>query len=161
MKALNSPVEVGMRTLVLLNEVFPDALDIGHLIFCDHALLHSADLGGPTSVHPKVPATPGELGVKRRLIESGLQVIIRAGLVEVVVDTEGIAYRATEQASAFVGVLESDYLLMLKNRVQWVAQEFAHVPIDQLRGRMSRFFARWSEEFFDGEVSTDVEGPVL
>ncbi|WNV82150.1 ABC-three component system middle component 2 [Umezawaea sp. Da 62-37] len=161
MKALNSPVELGMRTLVLLNEIFPESLDIGHLIFCDHALLHSAELGGPASIHPKLPAAPGELGIKRRLVESGLRVMIRAGLVEMVVSGEGIEYKATDQAASFVDVLEAEYLLKLKERAQWVAMEFAPLSAAQLRDRMSSFFTRWSEEFFDVDMPTGFDEGML
>nr|WP_158255716.1 ABC-three component system middle component 2 [Amycolatopsis sp. BJA-103] len=137
-----------------MRETYPDALDIGHLIFCDHALLHSADLGGPSSIHPKLPAAPGELGMKRKLVESGLQVMIRASLVEISVDGGGIAYRATDQAESFIDVLEAKYLLQLKERARWVAQEFANISPEELRERMSGFFSHWSEEFTEGDTPT-------
>jgi hypothetical protein len=160
-KALNSPIEVGVRILVLLVEVFPSSLDIGHLVFCDHALLHSADLGGPSSIHPKLPASPGELGLKRGLVESGLQVLIRAGLAEMVIEASGIAYRGTEESAGFVEILESSYLHSLKERVNWVAGELAYLTIEELRSRMSVFFSQWSEEFFEQDKPLDVEGPAL
>ena len=74
---LNSPIEVGIRVLMILVEAFPAHLDINCLVLLDHGLLHSADLNGPESLHPPIPIRVGELGMKRQHIEAGLQVMIR------------------------------------------------------------------------------------
>ena len=57
---LNSPLEVGIRVLMLLAEAFPAGLDLNDLVLLDHGLLHSADLGGPESLHPPLPIRAGE-----------------------------------------------------------------------------------------------------
>ncbi len=40
---LNSPLEVGIRVLMLLAEAFPAGLDLNDLVLLDHGLLHSAE----------------------------------------------------------------------------------------------------------------------
>ena len=45
MNPLNSPVETGVRVLMLLTSVFPEHLSLNQLVLLDHGLLHSADLG--------------------------------------------------------------------------------------------------------------------
>lgn len=86
---LNSPLEVGVRVLMLLSEAFPAHLDLNRLVLLDHGLLHSADIGGPESLHPPLPIRAGELGVKRRTIEDGLELMTRAGLAQMDVGGRG------------------------------------------------------------------------
>ena len=106
---LNSPVEVGVRVLMLLTEAFPTHLDLNRLVLLDHGLLHSADLGGPESLHPPLPIRAGELGVKRRTIEGGLEGLIWAALAQTDVGDDGIQYRAIEDAEGVLGLLASPY----------------------------------------------------
>jgi hypothetical protein len=64
---------------MILTEAFLEHLDVNRLVLLDHSVLHTADLGGPESLHPPLPIRAGELGVKRTTIEQGLQVMLRAG----------------------------------------------------------------------------------
>jgi hypothetical protein len=106
-KPLNSPLEVGLRVLMLLQEAFPQHLDLNQLVLLDHSLLHSADLGGPESLHPAVPIRAGELGIKREAIEAGLEVMIRAELAQAGVGDGGIEFWASESADGFTNLLET------------------------------------------------------
>lgn len=144
---LNSPVEVGVRVLMLLTEAFPTHLDLNRLVLLDHGLLHSADLGGPESLHPPLPIRAGELGVKRRTIEGGLEVLIRAGLAQMDVGEDGIQYRASEDAEGFVGLLAAPYAEALHNRASWVLDRFGSLEEAALRQEMRDVTAHWSEEF--------------
>lgn len=137
MNPLNSPLEVGLRTLVVLAETFPRRLDVAQLVYLDHALLHSGDLqDGPPSLHPDLPVGPGELGLRRRLIEEGLVVLIRAGLADMAATEAGFLYGATEEASSFLDVLEAPYLVLLKERAEWLASVSEHEGADVRSGMM-------------------------
>ncbi|MET7842212.1 ABC-three component system middle component 2 [Streptomyces sp. NPDC005356] len=125
MNPLNSPVEVGMRALVLLAHSHPDPLDLSWLVVLDHAMLHSGQFDGPPSLHPQLPAQPGELGMKRRLVLEGLEVLMRAGLATVEATGAGLVYQATERGSGFVGILEAPYVGDLSQRAQWAVDQFA------------------------------------
>jgi hypothetical protein len=142
---------------VLLKEIHPASLDLGHLVFCDHALLYSGELGGPTSLHPKLPISPGELGMKRKLIEDGLNVLARAGLTEVHLSADGISYSASEDAAGFVNILTSPYLKLLVERAHWVGSEIANNDIETLRARMNQIFTMWADEFFAFDDSLNTE----
>ncbi|WP_239405831.1 ABC-three component system middle component 2, partial [Frankia sp. Cj3] len=117
------------------------------LLLLDYGLLHSADLDGPPSLHPAIPVRPGELGIKRSLIEEGLRVVRRAGLAEISFEQNGIHYRSTDRALSFLNLLESPYAQSLKERSSWVAESLVPLGPDQLRQRMRQIFDRWSEEF--------------
>ncbi|MGW0755365.1 ABC-three component system middle component 2 [Streptomyces sp. NPDC002814] len=157
MTPLNSPIEVGMRILSLLNEFSPRALGISHLTYFDYCMLHSADFGGPESLHPKLPVGPGEFGIKRKLIEGGLQLMLRAGLIEVRAADTGIIYGATESASGFIEVLDSDYLDQLQQRASWVAREMAFMDDQQLAEAMKEVYVRWAEGIDPNAVSAATE----
>lgn len=53
-------------------------------------MLHSGEMDGPPSVHPSLPTGPGELAMKRQLLEQGLVVLMRAGLADVRADDGGL-----------------------------------------------------------------------
>lgn len=144
---LNSPLEVGMRVLMILVEAFPTHLDINRLVLLDHGLLHSADLDGPESLHPPIPVRVGELGVKRQHIEDGLQVMIRAGLAEMSAEVNGIEFWANESSESFLKLFESDYAHTLRDRANWVVQELGAIDDAHLRERMREISSHWSEEF--------------
>jgi hypothetical protein len=148
---LNSPLEVGVRVLMILTAVYPEHLDVNRLVLLDHSVLHSADLGGPESLHPPLPIRAGELGVKRTVIEQGLQVMLRAGLIEMFATETGIQFRASDNAYSFVSILGVDYATSLRRRATWVVQHFGDLSEAALRGQMRTIFTDWSEEFGTSE----------
>lgn len=151
---LNSAVEVGVRILMLLTEAFPEQLDVNRLVMLDHCVLHSADLGGPDSLHPALPVRAGELGVKRTAVEAGLQLMMRAGLAEMTAAGDGIQFRAGERAHSFIQILGSNYAATLHDRVEWVVHHFDDLSETVLRSQMRSIFGSWSEEFLATDAST-------
>lgn len=152
---LNSPLEIAVRVLTVLVEAFPARLDINRLVLLDHGLLHSADLGGPESLHPPVPIRTGELGIKRERIKKGLEVLLRAGLVEMEARLDGIQFWAADRAAGFVSLLETDYARALAARSKWVVAEFGSLDDSDLRQAMSSAAGHWSEEFEHFEVASE------
>lgn len=152
---LNSPVEVGVRVLMLLTEAFPAHLDLNRLVLLDHGLLHSADVGGPESLHPPLPIRAGELGVKRRTIEGGLEVMIRAGLVQMDVGADGIQFHASEDAEGFVSLLATSYAGALHECASWVVNRFGSLEETALRQEMRDVAAHWSEEFEQRDLTEE------
>ena len=147
MKPLNSPLEVGLRVLMLLQAAFPQHLDLNQLVLLDHSLLHSADLGGPESLHPAVPVRAGELGVKREAIEAGLEVMVRSELAHVGVGEGGIEFWASESADGFTNLLETEYAGQLQSRAAWVVSHFGALEEQSLRSALASVVKHWSEEF--------------
>jgi hypothetical protein len=107
-KLFNGPVEVGLRSLVLLVEAFPDGLDLQRLVTLDYLIVHSGDVAaGPASLHPASPLRAGEVAVRRGLIESGLHLYTHRGLLHRTAGAEGITYFAEEAATAFLDAARS------------------------------------------------------
>ncbi|MFF1909476.1 ABC-three component system middle component 2 [Kitasatospora sp. NPDC058218] len=144
MTPLNSPVEAGMRALVLLSQTFPRRLDVAQLVYLDHAMLHSGDLDhGPASLHPDLPASPGELGLRRHLIEQGLMVLLRAGLADMTTTDDGFMYGATDEAASFLSALDAPYVGQLVERADWLTSTYMHEGTDVREG-MKQITQRWS-----------------
>ncbi|OIJ63426.1 ABC-three component system middle component 2 [Streptomyces mangrovisoli] len=146
MNPLNSPLEVGMRTLMLLAAAFPQPLDVGQLVYLDHLMLHSSEVDGPPSLHPTLPAGPGELAMKRGLIEQGLIVLLRAGLADIEATADGLLYRASEEGPGFVDILAAPYAGALKERASW-AIGIEALPDQSVRAQTQAITQRWAEDF--------------
>ncbi|MCX5121189.1 hypothetical protein OG992_28830 [Micromonospora sp. NBC_00362] len=120
---LNSPLEVGLRVVFLLSSAFPLSFDLDALAQLDHALLHTGQNDGPASIHPELPGSIGELAIKRDLVKSGIDAMMRAGLVVAKPTNAGFAFQASENAPPFVSVLSSRYAESLRARADWVIDQ--------------------------------------
>lgn len=151
---LNGPLEVAVRVLMVLVEAFPEHLDLNRLVLLDHGLLHSADLGGPESLHPPIPIRAGELGIKRQLVQGGVEVLIRSHLAQVETQLDGIHFWASENAAGFVRLLETDYARALSSRASWVVNHFADLSDADIREAMRTVSGHWAEEFEHVQTAT-------
>ncbi|AGT95641.1 MULTISPECIES: ABC-three component system middle component 2 [Rhodococcus] len=158
MNPLNSPVEAGIRTLVLLTEVFPRRMDLAELVYFDHAVLHSGNLdGGPDSLHPELPISPGEMALRRKLIEQGLTVLMRADLAEIAATEDGFLYTATDEAFSFLSVLEAPYLHQLRKRAEWLISTYFSEETD-VRRSMKMITQSWADRaLFTGPSQREIE----
>jgi hypothetical protein len=143
----NSPLEIGIRSLIILTAVYPRSLDLQFLVFFDYFTVHSGDVEGPDSLHAPLPLRSGELTIKRGLIERGLLLMISRDLVEHLVSSNGFEYRALDNASAFLSMLSSPYINKLKERAEWVAQTYGNSSLHDLKEIEQNFFRSWSTQF--------------
>ena len=153
----NGPVEVGVRVVHLLLFLYPKELGLERLVLFDYFVVHSAEVGGPNSLHPSLPFQSKEMLVRRKLIETGLLLMASRGLVERKVSNDGIVYRAGGAASTFVSALEASYFEELRVRAQWVAERFGETEQEVLQERLGNFYKRWIAEFQNAERSLGVE----
>ncbi len=155
-RVFNGPVEVGLRSLVLLLEVFPDTLDLQRLVALDYLLIHSGDFNqGPRSLHPPSPMRAGEVAVRRGLIDDGLHLYRSRGLIEQVPTDSGFEYSAAENAAPFLDALASSYVASLRERGTWIFETFGRLPFEDLQKVLDEALGRWRTEF---AVLGDLEG---
>ncbi|MER9478375.1 hypothetical protein NKI74_03005 [Mesorhizobium sp. M0494] len=143
----NSALETGVRSVVLLDAAYPEACDLTRLTWLDHLVVHTHDIGGPASLHPDVPQRTGELLVRRRLVEEGLQLMRRLHMIDTVVDGEGIRYRSREEASALIECMRTSYALALRERADWLAARLAAMSEEEVSTLISDKIGRWAVEF--------------
>ena len=58
-QTFNSPIETGVRALILLAESYPDQLDLQRILEFDYIMVHTGDVDGPPSIHPALPLRSG------------------------------------------------------------------------------------------------------
>lgn len=146
-RIFNTAFESGLRSLILLTACFPTWLGLRRLVVLDHLVVHTGDVDGPASLHPKENSRSAELFVRRRLVSDGLTLLGSRGLITRYATPEGFRFKAGEEAGSFVDLLRSEYTVALKERAAWVTAEI--VPLsdyeidDLVRHRMDR----WDSEF--------------
>jgi len=144
----NGPIEIGLRSLVLLFEAYPDSLDLQHLVAFDYIMVHSGDIDAELpSLHPAVPLRGGEIAVKRNLLEQGLQLYILHGLIQRNITERGITYQATDEASLVIDGIKSEYFCELRTRAEWVYKRFGKLSDKRLAHILNTGIGKWKTEF--------------
>lgn len=147
-KVFNGPIEVGLRSLVVLLEAYPDGLDLQRLVTLDYLIVHSGDVaGGPSSLHPPSPLRAGEVAVRRGLVENGLHLYACRGLLTRGLAPDGIRYFAEDVAATFLDAMVSHYVSSLRTRAQWAFGSFGLLPDEELERILNESLGRWRTEF--------------
>jgi len=154
----NSPLEVGLKAVSILAAAYPRTVDLQRLVAFDHLVVHTGDLGGPNSLHPKVRLRSGELLVRRRLVERGVNLMISRNLIERRISADGIYFIAGEFSQTFLRNLTSGYVTSLRERAAWAIDRFADLDDDSFKKVIHSVFDRWREEFQSVEIR---EGGIL
>lgn len=144
----NSPLEIGLRILFILDELFPESCDLQRLVYYDYILVHSGDApGGPASIHPSLPHRSSEILVKRELVKRGLTLMNSKQLVKCDFDSTGIVYSATEFTKPFLEYYQTDYAIELKNVSKWILGSFGSYTDDNLSTFIKNNLDVWGGEF--------------
>jgi hypothetical protein len=143
----NSSLETGVRSLAVLVASYPKAHDLGRLVQYDYLTVHSADAGGPPSLHPPLPLRSGELLVRRGLIEAGLRLMISRSLTRRDPNMQGFLYAAEDAAGAFLDNMRSPYIVQVRDRAGWVALTFDGLSASELDAVVKHLFEAWTTEF--------------
>lgn len=143
----NGPFEAGIRAVSILGAAYPRCYDLQRLVALDYLLVHTADVGGPESLHPPTPMQSAELLVRRNLVEQALLLMMTRDLVRREITQEGIMYSAGENAATFMASVSSTYFRELKGRADWLIGALGDHSDQDFRSVMRKFFDDWVEEF--------------
>lgn len=153
----NGPIEIGLRTLVILTEAFPTAYSLQRLIISDYLLVHSDDADGPQGLHPQTPKRSGELLVRRESLQRGILLYQSRGLIERRYEPDGISFAATEASMPFIDILESKYTSELRSRAKWLISRFQEINDRELEDFIKDRLGIWGAEFeFESVLWEDV-----
>lgn len=156
----NGPVEIGLRALAVLTEAFPVAYSLQRLVIFDYLLVHSDDIhGGPEGLHPQTPYRGGELLVRRGVLQDGLLLYQSRGLIERQYTESGMHFTATERSASFLDVLETEYVLGLRERAAWVVDSFGSVSEGELEQMVRESVGAWGAEFAMASVLWEGDAP--
>lgn len=144
----NSPLETGVRSVVLLHAASPHAYDLTHLTWLDHLVVHTGDLpDGPSSLHPDIPQRAGELIVRRQVVEEGLQLMSRLHMIERRFTDGGVLYATRDDAAPFVQLVRSPYGQTLRERAAWLINYVTNSDTEYLARLIKEKVGRWTVEF--------------
>ena len=119
----NNTVETALRTLSVLDAVFPRSVDLELLVCLDYICVHSADFfEGTQSLHPENPNRTGEVLVRRTIIEDALNFLHAKNLICVSYLPSGIEYKAADLATSFLDRVSAPYSKTLVARAALIGQ---------------------------------------
>lgn len=143
----NRQSELAVRLIVILS-TFNKPMDIQQLVYFDHLTLHFGDVDKAyASLHPSNPFHAVEYVVKRQSIQSGLNLAIRKGLIDVEYSGDGINYKAKETSFQFINYLESAYFKRLRSFAHMVCDRFKDYSKVELSNYFNVYVGRWKGEF--------------
>ncbi len=144
----NTPLEVGLRCLVILNELEGKAIDLQRIIYLDYLLVHYGDIDSNyESLHPATPYRSGEILIKRDLVNQGLLLMLRKKLVEVEYGHNGILYKTPPYCEVFLNHFESKYMSQLRAMSKVLLERFSSYSDEELKEFMMDHIDRWGGEF--------------
>ncbi|MFH4558974.1 ABC-three component system middle component 2 [Vibrio diabolicus] len=117
----NTPMEIGMRMVYLLLELYPRKYDVFYLTYLDYAISYSGDLHGPSSLHTPVSKRGGAFLNNSDIVRKSLNKMSQFDFVEISTTDDGIYYSAGENARAVVSSIKTEYSFLLQERCNWVA----------------------------------------
>lgn len=146
-RIFNTPFETGLRSIIILTACYPDRLSLHRLVVFDHLIVHTADIGGPESMHPEDRSRAAEILVRRGLVESGLALMETRGLITRTATPCGFRYQAGEEAGSFVDLLTTIYSKALKERADWLVDNVLPLTDEALVGLVRSRMDEWEPEF--------------
>lgn len=145
----NGPLEAGVRAVAILFAAFPKSFDVQRLTALDYLIVRTAELGGPSNIHPDAPIKTPATEVRRALVQEALLLMMTRDLVSREMSSDGIQYLAGETAATFMLSIETPYMLALKERAEWVVEYLAPYSEQDFAALMRGFFDDWVMEFHE------------
>lgn len=121
LKTLNSPIELGTRSALILT-VTDRQLSLDDLVLLDYALLYSEEFGGPKSLHPALPNNIAEIAHRREYLPKALSLFIQKGVVSVEANDSGYYYLSNERTLDFVSCLQQPYFRKAWVILDWISE---------------------------------------
>jgi hypothetical protein len=148
LKVFNSPLEIALRILLILQMGDKKTMSLDRLIIYDYLILNSGDIpNAPQSLHPSLPNRSSQLLIKRELIQKALLILASKELIIVKYTKQGIHYKSSKLAQPFISYFETPYFDKLKDRIQWVLANFNRKTDKGLDKIVSANLDKWGSEF--------------
>lgn len=145
----NSPLESGLRTLLILTKSYPKPVDTQRLIYYTYLTLHTSDFTEKASLHPSTPNRSCQIVVQRAVLQGGLLLLQLKDLIDTKYTATGIAYKANKSAVAFTDNISSSYAQEFNLCVDSVLERFGGMSDKQLNAFVTENLTKWGSEFVD------------
>lgn len=106
----NSPFEVSLRVLLILNDYEDLSLTSDRITAADFISVYGASFGiSETNLHGDSIFKFSEFATRRQLIQQAIKILVIKGLITVNCNENGFTYSITKNGTNFCNSLESDY----------------------------------------------------
>lgn len=146
-KVFNSPIELALRSMLIIHEEGEGGIDLDRLIYYDYFITNTSDIGDLESIHPPLPFRGSQVLVKREIIQDGLNILLVKELINMNFHESGIRYCSNALTEPFVSYFTSGYFNKLRERVKWVSNRFKSFSDVQLKDYVNENLSKWGAEF--------------
>lgn len=131
---LNTPIEIGMRCLIILTINIDRHFDLERLTYYDYICTRLNDYNKDfESLHPTNPYRRGELLVKRELLKKGLLLLAKKDLIRITLNSDGILYTANEYSKHFLDHFNSQYYKKFTSHTIEASKILSNTSTENLR----------------------------
>ncbi|MET1249168.1 ABC-three component system middle component 2 [Sporolactobacillus sp. STCC-11] len=144
----NTPLEIGLRVLIILNELTEETIDLNRLVIYDYFINHSSDFDKTSkSLRPSIPQRFGELILKRKVIQEGIYLMYSRELLDIHYTLNGIYFKSNQLTKEFLKYFDSTYALELSRISKIVIGNFKNYSDDELNLYVNNNLSKWGTEF--------------
>lgn len=144
----NTPIEVGLRALIILNELSAKSMDLNQLVIYDYMVTHSNDVDDSTeSLHPSIPYRSGEIVIKRKVMQEGINLMYSRELLDIEYTKNGVYYKSNELTLYFIKHLASTYAQDVIQNAQRLKEQFKRYSEMDLYEYINGNISKWGSEF--------------
>ena len=147
LKLFNMPIEVGVRSLMILFANSDKVFDLEKLMYFDYLSLHTSDIGGPASIHASIPNRGIQVYSKKELIKKGLLILLSKELIDFKPTNEGFMYGINEAGKIFLSLFQTKYFKELMTRIEWVSLKYGSYPNSEIKRLIDLNIGKWGSEF--------------
>jgi hypothetical protein len=129
----NSSFETGLRVLLLLSSIRPQAATIDRITAYDFTTIYGRDFGvSKNNLHGDSNFNFSELASKRTNCNEGIKEFVLDGLISIKRTEEGFTYYLNQSGKKYVESLSSDYAAQYLEISQKVHQKFSSVSDEEI-----------------------------
>ncbi|WP_397310894.1 ABC-three component system middle component 2 [Parachryseolinea silvisoli] len=150
----NTAMEVGLRSLVILNKS-KKSLDVERLMYYDFIALNTKDFQGPPSLHAPISNRGIQIYSRRELIKKGLTFLLSKQLIEFRNDSSGFTYSISDAGTYFLKYFASKYFTDLTERVSWTMSTFGDMSTQEISRTLNTSLLTWGGEFASDDNLTN------
>lgn len=147
---MNSPIEFGLRALVLLSQIEGEGIDIDRLLIYDYLLTNSGEFNKEfPSLHVETPYRYSKLMVKREVLKEGVKMFSDHGLIDVTLTDCGIYYKKSIYTDVFLVNMTSKYKQRLVEISKWINDNIHCKNENKIEEEINSKILQYGIEFYN------------
>lgn len=149
---INSELEFGLRSLVLISEFGECKLTFDKLMLLDYMLTNINDFDEEMdSLHPQSPYRFAKVMIKRKVLKDGINMCVKKNLIKIEYSSEGILYSSTVITERFLDYFESSYMCRLKRCSKRLKELYGDYSLKKLQNLMDDKVKKHGIEFYSSD----------